>query len=946
MRRRGPKRGLFKEKTILVYFILIPILTLGFIIFLYNRELAETTVMKASMKLTQEMAKYPVFQTQEITEGLKYSAKVVKQGAAIRVRNIEEELSVEFKYSPNWVNVQIKPTQTSLFEIPNEHVYNNYGESYVFHKSEPGDLIFFPSQSKFSKGTDRLDLSGLEGTLEQVTNSDELSLSQSTFNIKIKRKSDDEVLFDTAQELKSETFFCLGDLKSKFNQISIKKDENEVLFGIEKGRTTINQPEEQTKGQSYTANNWYQHHPFYVKVNKLTGKASGFYIHSSSPMDFFVRDTYITVRSISGILDLYIFEGPTVKDVIQQYHDLLGKPIFLPIMAFGLHQSRPGYNSVDYLKSIVENYNKNNFTLSGIWQDYNYMEKRTPFTVNSTEFSSEAIESINELKEKYKFKYIPVIEEGIKAMDYTPFDEGKRMEVFVKESGQDESLTVTNQAGNSTLINFFHPNASIFWENNLERLRKKLKFNALWINYDLPKSTVFKECGDQKDKERLSETYSYIPGDAYCQFNTDVMSGYFPNNFTSEDLSTGLNLYPLSGIMQSKYTYEYLRNYMKKRPLVVSKRSFPGSGQYAGTWIGDNKASWKALRMSIPAIMTYHMYGIPFVGLSIQAFFILSDSSYICEYSSGTSEELCIRLHQLASFMPLTWNHNSKITVSLENTTATDFAKESAQNALRLKEELILFHYSLLLKCIVGIKGQESKSECAYITPLGYHYSPSKNESIDIYDIKDQFMFGNALLVNPVVNNDEKQKKIYFPEDTFYDFYTGKLVEERDAEVLVPVVIEHIPVYFRGGHTIPMVQLHNNSNIDLHIALKKSVEASGRTVYRSSGVYILDDGESLHSYISSMMYYISIKVTYAPPDSMVVKIVPHKPKSGTSQYLYLTKYKTISNLFLYGYEFLIGQEPQITVIFEGDKGVVNTKTLSELQKSNDKTKVVNVDISI
>ncbi|RUM87836.1 MAG: hypothetical protein DSZ24_05325 [Thermodesulfatator sp.] len=47
------------------------------------------------------------------------------------------------------------------------------------------------------------------------------------------------------------------------------------------------------------------------------------------------------------------------------------------------------------------------------------------------------------------------------------------------------------------------------------------------------------------------------------------------------------------GIMESKAIFEYLRNYMKKRPFIVSKRSFPGSGQYAGQWLGDEKASWE-----------------------------------------------------------------------------------------------------------------------------------------------------------------------------------------------------------------------------------------------------------------------------------------------------------------------------------------------------------------
>lgn len=72
------------------------------------------------------------------------------------------------------------------------------------------------------------------------------------------------------------------------------------------------------------------------------------------------------------------------------------------------------------------------------------------------------------------------------------------------------------------------------------------------------------------------------------------------------------------------------------------------------------------------------------------------------------------------------------------------------------------------------------------------------------------------------------------------------------------VTLEHTPLYIRGGHTIPIVQFKNKENVDLHIALKKSHGQDGQNHYKSSGVFILDDGESLHSYISSMMYYIQI----------------------------------------------------------------------------------------
>jgi alpha-glucosidase (family GH31 glycosyl hydrolase) len=43
---------------------------------------------------------------------------------------------------------------------------------------------------------------------------------------------------------------------------------------------------------------------------------------------------------IGGLVDLYIFTGPTPEDVMRQYQEVIGTPAMPPFWALGNHQAR------------------------------------------------------------------------------------------------------------------------------------------------------------------------------------------------------------------------------------------------------------------------------------------------------------------------------------------------------------------------------------------------------------------------------------------------------------------------------------------------------------------------------------------------------------------------------------------------------------------------------
>ena len=61
----------------------------------------------------------------------------------------------------------------------------------------------------------------------------------------------------------------------------------------------------------------------------------------------------------SGVLDFYFFLGPEPEAVIQQYHEVIGRPHMPPYWGLGFHQCRYGYHDLQEVEDVVSNYSAN-----------------------------------------------------------------------------------------------------------------------------------------------------------------------------------------------------------------------------------------------------------------------------------------------------------------------------------------------------------------------------------------------------------------------------------------------------------------------------------------------------------------------------------------------------------------------------------------------------------
>ncbi|WP_369450111.1 hypothetical protein [Algibacter lectus] len=85
------------------------------------------------------------------------------------------------------------------------------------------------------------------------------------------------------------------------------------------------------------------------------------------------------------------------------------------------------------------------------------------------------------------------------------------------------------------------------------------------------------------------------------------------------------------------------------------------------------------------------------------------------------------------------------------------------------------------------------------MSPLVYHYPNDKNT----WGIKDQFFFGESLMICNVTEYQQRQKEIYLPEGIWYNFWTGKKVKAT-GKITIETPLDETPIFVKAGSILPI----------------------------------------------------------------------------------------------------------------------------------------------
>ncbi len=487
--------------------------------------------------------------------------------------------------------------------------------------------------------------------------------------------------------------------------------------------------------------------------------------------------------------DLYLIEGESMREIVREFRELIGRSYLPPKWAFGYAQSRWGYRNEEDIRKVVKDYHEAGIPLDAVNMDIDYMERYKDFTVDEKAFPNFAA-FVQEMREQ-GIHLVPIIDAGVKIEDgYDVYEDGRENGYFcTKEDGSDFVAAVW--PGRVLFPDFLNKEARDWFGDHYKVLTDQ-GIDGFWNDMNEP--AIF------YSEDHLKEVFEEI--EAYKGRNLDIVSffafkdlvGSIDNN--PKDYQSFYHNYKGQRVRHDKVHNLYGYNMTRaageafarlrpgKRTLMYSRSSFTGMHRYGGIWTGDNQSWWSHILLNLQQMPGLNMNGFLYCGADMGGF------------GADTTEDLVMRWFGVSLFTPLMRNHSADGTRRQE-VTAFEHT-EDFRHLVELRYALLPYIYSEFMKA--ALKGD------MYMMPLSFEYPEDERAR----NVEDQILVGESIMIAPVYQQNAKGRYVYLPEDMkllrfrSYEDYDEEVLEAGDHYISLEV--NEVAVFLRKGHVLPFAE--------------------------------------------------------------------------------------------------------------------------------------------
>lgn len=466
----------------------------------------------------------------------------------------------------------------------------------------------------------------------------------------------------------------------------------------------------------------------------------------------------------------YLMTGPNLPDLRTDYLELVGTSPIPPRKMLGLWVSEYGYDNWGELDEKLSSLRASKFPVDGFvldlqWfggvqsgSDFSQMGSLDWDLVNFPNPAGKITSLRNTQGVGIMTIEEPYISRGLE--EYTQLADQNFL-ARACSTCPPSYLTSNPWWGQGGMVDWTNPDAAAYWHD----LKREPLIDAGVI-------------GHWTD---LGEPEMYDPASWYF----GILDDYLP-------LQRQVDIHNLYNLLWSQSVYEgYVRNGHDQRPFIMSRSGTSGSQRYGVTmWSGDIGSNMTSLNAQMVVQANMSLSGMDYFGSDIGGFHrgaLDGDLNvlYTQWFANSSLLDIPVRPH----------------TENLCNCkdTAPDRIGSLASNLanIRLRYTLIPYLYSLSHRAYLY-------GEPVY-PPLVYYYQAD----LAVRDIADEKMIGANLLLAQTASYDQAERRVYFPEGDWYEYYSNALIHSTGQQLgPFPLYQEgrfQIPLFARAGALIPQM---------------------------------------------------------------------------------------------------------------------------------------------
>jgi len=271
------------------------------------------------------------------------------------------------------------------------------------------------------------------------------------------------------------------------------------------------------------------------------------------------------------------------------------------------------------------------------------------------------------------------------------------------------------------------------------------------------------------------------------------------------------NLYPL---LYNKAAFEVSEEYFGKG-VVWARSAYAGSQRYPLHWSGDNSSTFENMLCSLRGGLSFGLSGFSFWSNDVGGFTGTPTDRLYVRWTQFGIFNSHMRLHGGGPRFREPWNYEPE-------------TQDIFRRMLELRYRFLPYLYSEA--------HDSARSSLPVLRPLVYEFQGDPTT----FHIEDQFLFGRAVLVAPILT-EEDDRKIYLPAGLWADAWTGEVIA-GPAWIDYRADLDRVPFFYRGGYAVPFgptmqyVDEHPLDPLTLHVV----PDERGHAAYT-----MIDDDETL-----------------------------------------------------------------------------------------------------